>query len=76
MLSREEELDLTGLRWFWGQAYRIALSADGAWSATPAGESATVLTADSADELRVKLREHYAGSHGVRDADLHERTST
>jgi hypothetical protein len=75
VLSREEELDLTGLRWFWGPSYRISL-ADDVWSATPTGGPATVLTAGSPDELRTKLREHYAGSHAVRDADLHERTST
>jgi len=75
MLTREEELDLTGLRWYWGREYRIALSG-GTWSASPLREPATVLTADSADELRRLLREDHDGRRIVSDAALSETAST
>ena len=75
MLTREEELDLTGLRWYWGQQYRIDLSG-GTWSASPLSEPATVLTADSADEIRRLLREDHDGRIVVSDATLSERAST
>jgi hypothetical protein len=58
VLTREEEMDLTGLRWHWDTAYSIGLG-DGIWTAVPHVEPATILTADSADELRALIRADY-----------------
>ena len=58
MLSRDEETDLAGLRWNWENAYTFAVI-DGIWTAKPADHLAVVLTADSADELRLLVRADY-----------------
>jgi hypothetical protein len=58
VLTPEEELDLTGIRWHWETAYSVELD-DGVWTAVPHVEPATVLTADSADELRALIRADY-----------------
>jgi len=58
VLSREEELDLTGITWHWDSAYGVALT-DGTWSAVPHTDPSTILTADSADELRSLIRADY-----------------
>src|SRR5258707_10862221 len=81
MLSRDDEDDLAGLAWNWDGAYTFKL-ADGVWVATSVADPATVLTADSADELRLLVRTHYfaasrtgAGRVPVTDY-LSERMST
>ena len=51
MLSREQELDLTGMAYHWGTAYDVSMS-DGVWRAIPHAEPDAILTADSADGLR------------------------
>ena len=61
MLSREDQDDLAGLAWNWEGAYDFKV-ADGVWVATSLADPATVLTADSADELRRLVRADYFAS--------------
>jgi hypothetical protein len=61
MLSRQDQDDLAGLTWNWSPAYTFALTSGGIWTATAAGNPATVLTADTADDLRRLVRADYAG---------------
>jgi hypothetical protein len=75
VLSRDEELDLNGIRWHWDTAYAIGLD-DGVWTATPVADPATVLTADTADELRALIRADYTGRTGGPAPLLRERMST
>jgi hypothetical protein len=79
-LLREHEADLIGLRWNWEGAYTFTLSSDGIWTATVVGDPATILTADTADELRQMVRADYAGRSPVPRAPvtshLAERMST
>ena len=81
MLSREQELDLSGIAYHWRDAYSIAMS-DCTWTARPHDEPEAVLTANSSDGLRELIRADYfkrTGSKrlGNRTAPvLGERTST
>ena len=59
MLTREEQSDLLNLAWNWDSAYTFEVI-DGVWKATSTADPVAVLTADSADELRQKVREDYA----------------
>lgn len=56
-MSEIDERELRGLRWDWGQAYVIN-GAYGLWAATRRDTGST-FTADSADELRDKIRTDY-----------------
>jgi hypothetical protein len=56
---------LTSLRMHWGGYYVISL-ADGVWRAARVSNSAIVLTADSARELRDRMKDDYAGQAGTR----------
>src|SRR5258708_27327396 len=60
MLSREDQDDLAGLEWNWENAYTFAVT-DGIWTATAVDRPATMLTADTADDLRRLVRADYAG---------------
>jgi hypothetical protein len=75
VLTREEELDLTGIRWHWSTAYSVSLD-DGVWSAVPHVDPATILTADSADELRALIRSDYFKRTRKPSPLLQERMST
>ncbi len=83
MLSREEQDDVAGLSWNWENAYEFKIE-DGVWVAISVADPATVLTADSADELRLLVRADYfatsrAGAGRVPVTDhlhLSERMST
>jgi hypothetical protein len=75
VLTLEEELDLTGIRWHWGSAYGVGLG-DGVWTAIPHVEPATVLTADSADELRALIRADYTRRTAKPAPLMGERMST
>jgi hypothetical protein len=59
MLSPEEQADLLDLTWHWETAYSFKV-VDGVWQAIPAGDTAGVLTAESACQLREKVRADYA----------------
>jgi hypothetical protein len=59
VLSPEEQADLIDLTWHWETAYSFKV-VDSEWQAIPAGDPAEVLTADSAWELREKVRADYA----------------
>ncbi len=59
MLTREEQTDLLDLTWHWDTAYRFEVI-DSVWRAIPADEPASVLAADTAAELREKVRADYA----------------
>lgn len=77
MLSREQELDLTGIRWHWQTAYTVDLDDDGVWTAVPHVAPSDVLTADTADELRTLIRADYFKRTGTRPAPLlQDRMST
>lgn len=75
MLTREEELDLTGIRWHWDTAYTVGLD-DGVWTAVPHVEPATMLTADSADGPRALIRADYTKRTAKPAPPLGERMST
>jgi len=75
VLTLEEELDLTGIRWHWETAYSVGLD-DGVWTAVPHVAPRTVLTADSADELRALIRDDYRQRTAKPAPLLRERTST
>jgi len=75
VLSLEEELDLTGIRWHWREVYAIGLD-DRVWHASPHAEPTTVLTADTADELRSLIRTDYTRRTAKPAPLLGERMST
>lgn len=76
MLTREQELDLNGIRWHWQTAYTVGLD-DGVWTAVPHLAPSEVLTADAADELRTLIRADYFKRTGKRRAPvLQDRMST
>ncbi len=75
MLSQEQELDLTGIAWHWGEVYAVAMS-DGIWTARPHEDPGTVLTARSADGLRELIRADYAKRSDKSQGDLSARMST
>lgn len=78
MLSNEEQTDLVDLTWHWEDAYSFQVT-DGVWQAIPAGDPAGVLTADSAWELREKVRRDYAARQSAARSSegyLQERSST
>ena len=59
MLSREDQLTLSRLRWHWDKAY--AINCDGKdWTAIPAAEPEAVVTASSAAGLRTAMQNDYA----------------
>jgi nitroimidazol reductase NimA-like FMN-containing flavoprotein (pyridoxamine 5'-phosphate oxidase superfamily) len=59
MLSKEDQSSLLNLTWHWDSAYAFSV-VDGEWQAVPATEPSAVLTAETAEELREKVREDYA----------------
>lgn len=76
MLSREQELDMTGMTWHWGEVYSIAMQ-EGIWRATWRADPQAVLSANSADELRDKIRADYTDRTGCKTTPLRgERMST
>ncbi len=75
MLTREQELDLTGIRWHWDSAYGVGLD-DGVWTAVPHVAPTTFLTADTADELRALIRADYTQRTAKPVPLLGERMST
>ena len=58
---------LNDLRWHWDDAYQIDCR-EGVWLAVPKGDPFTILSRDSAAELRTALREDYAKRAGQRAA--------
>ena len=59
MLDKEDQSTLNALRWHWDKAY--AINCDGkTWTAIPAAEPETVLTASTATELRTAMQNDYA----------------
>jgi hypothetical protein len=75
VLSREQELDLTGMAYHWGTAYGVSMT-DGVWQAVPHAEPDAILTADSADGLRSLIRADYARRTANPPPLLGERMST
>jgi hypothetical protein len=59
-MTRDEQGDLADLGFHWGEAYSISVS-DGVWRAHAFDRPADVLTADTADELRLLIRQDYRG---------------
>jgi hypothetical protein len=58
-MNGEMQTTLTDLRWHWEDAYRIDY-ADGLWAASPLSNVTEMITADTAMELRTKIRYDYA----------------
>lgn len=82
VLGPGDEADLIDLAFHWNEAYDIAVL-DGIWTARAICNPLTVLTADTADELRTMIRSDYAkvssraGAGRVRVTEyLSERMST
>ena len=60
-MDRSDTSDLTDLRWHWEDVYRIDCDyRDGHWSAEPLHGQPGTLTAPTAMELRLKIRDDYA----------------
>ena len=59
MLSKEDQSSLLDLTWHWESAYTFSV-VEGEWQAVPATDPSVLLTATSAEELRVKVRQDYA----------------
>ena len=59
MMASPERESLVWLQTNWGDYYVIKF-ADGVWSADRVSNPAMILTADSARELRDKMRDDYA----------------
>jgi hypothetical protein len=55
-----EQAQLADLGFHWGHAYHLSVC-DGVWRASPLAQPADVLTARTADELRLMIRQHYRG---------------
>jgi hypothetical protein len=78
MLSNEEQADLVDLTWHWDTVYSFKVI-DGVWQAIPVADPAGILTADSAWELREKVRTDYAARKSAAPPPpgyLQERMST
>lgn len=58
MLSKEDQSSLLDLAWHWDSAYTFSVI-DGIWQAVPAIDPSALLTADTAEELREKVRHDY-----------------
>jgi hypothetical protein len=74
VLSEQEQADLLDLTRRWEGAYSFKIT-DAVWQAIAAGDPAGVLTAESAWELREKVRADYAArksaaqsTHGYRNS--------
>jgi hypothetical protein len=75
-LTSIEQTALRDLAWHWEDAYERFTVTDGVWQASPVGEPGRVITAESAQELREKIRADY-GEHNVSLATVRgERMST
>ena len=59
MLNKEDQSALLDLTWHWESAYTFSVI-EGVWKAVPAIEPSAALTADTAEELREKVRHDYA----------------
>lgn len=57
-LSREDQSALNDLNWHWDTAYSTRFDGD-TWSACPLSDPTAVLTAETADELRLAMRADY-----------------
>ena len=75
MLSKEDQSSLLDLAWHWESAYTFSVI-DGVWQAVPAVEPCAVLTAETAEELREKVRQDYASRQARLNAIRGERMST
>ena len=75
MLSKEDQSALLDLTWHWESAYAFSV-VEGIWQAVPAIEPATVLSADTAEQLREKVRQDYASRQASLGPVRGERMST
>jgi len=64
-LQRIWDRQLADLNQHWDEAYHIACDPGGAWVALGRWQGAKWLTADTAAELRDKIRDDYAEHKGV-----------
>jgi hypothetical protein len=77
LLSPEDQSSLIDLTFHWDEAYTFAV-VDGVWTASPLADPDSVVTAESAWDLRVKVRDDYARRQAADRAAgyLQERMST
>jgi hypothetical protein len=75
MLSKEDQSSMLDLAWHWESAYTISVI-EGVWQAVPAVDPSAVLTADTAEELRQKVRQDYASRQANLGPIRGERMST
>jgi hypothetical protein len=75
MLSKEDQSALLDLTWHWESAYTFCVT-DGIWQAVPAVDPSAVLTADTAHELRAKVRQDYTSRQARLGPIRGERMST
>ena len=75
MLTKEDESSLLDLAWHWESAYAFSV-VEGVWQAVPVVAPSVVITADTAEELREKVRQDYTSRRGTPGPGLGERMST
>jgi nitroimidazol reductase NimA-like FMN-containing flavoprotein (pyridoxamine 5'-phosphate oxidase superfamily) len=75
MLSKEDQSSLLDLTWHWESAYAFSV-VEGEWRAVPATEPSAVLTAETSEELREKVRQDYASRQALQKPIRGERRST
>jgi hypothetical protein len=75
MLSKEDQSSLLDLAWHWESAYTFTVI-EGVWQAVPAVDASAVLTADTAEQLRKKVRDDYASRQASLGPIRDERMST
>jgi hypothetical protein len=74
MLSKEDQSSLLDMAWHWEAAYTFSVI-EGVWQAVPAVEPSAALTADTAEELREKVRLDYASRQAKQRPIRGERMS-
>ena len=75
MLNKEDQSSLLDLAWHWESAYTFCVI-EGVWQAVSAVDPSAVLTADTAEELRQKVRQDYANRQASLGPIRGERMST
>lgn len=75
MLDKEDQSSLLDLAWHWESAYSFSV-VEGEWRAVPAADPSEVLTADTAEDLRDKVRNDYASRQATPRPIHGERMST
>jgi hypothetical protein len=67
LVTAAEQAALADLGFHWGEHYEISVNDNGTWRANPIRDRSSVIIANSATELREKIRLDYADRHPVQE---------